>query len=372
MENNQTEASVLNVGQRRKRGMQLRRRKSRIKFQRARIMRRFADKGRIQKRAQRGARNMFKKRFAGGKSYSSLSPAQKITVDRRTSKFTKAISRVSKRLVPKLRRKEMQRKRGPAREELDLDFQDMFVENHGEPEMDGLDMAEGQLYEMAEDSIVIAEIMSGMEEEPDEWILAKITLAADYLSTVRDVLEYYSDEDDEDDEDEDDEYDEDEADYEEYEYESDIIESILSLDKKDLSIEELDALGDFFEEYGSLKKKSESSNIPFDIVLEVYDRGMGDELVSEGNTQKQHAFARVNSFIADGNTDPDLQEKVLEFGTDDARIAYANDTPGQNPDYVTMKYDVGTVLQVMNNINTQRIKKIHEGMDEDFDTMFKE
>lgn len=352
---NQKEA--LNLQQRRKRGMQLRRRKARIKRQKQLVMRRFADKSRIAKRAKRGARTMFKKRFSGGKSYSKLSPAQKITVDKRAEKFKKAIARISARLVPQVRRKELSRKR-TANEELDLDFLDLFIENYDEPETDGLDMAEAQLFDIAEDATAVIELLSTMEEEPDEWVLSKITLAADYLSTVRDFLEYYEEEEDEED------------DEEEYS-ESVVIESLLNINKKDLDEEEREVLSGFFEEYGSLKKKSETSNIPFEIVLEVYHRGL-DEYEESDRTAQQCAFDRVNSFISGGDTDADLQEKVLEYGTDDSRIYYARATPGQNPDIVTMKYSVDSVMNALNDVNTQRIKKIHERVDDEFAEVFGE
>ena len=349
---NQNEA-VLDLRQRRKRGMQLRRRKARIKRQRALQMRRFADKARITKRAKRGARNVIKKRFAGGKSYSKLSTAQKITVDRRAEKMKKIIGRLAARLTPQFRRKEIERKRGLSKEELDLEFDNLFVENYDEPETDGLEMAEAQLYDIAEDAAAIIELLESMEEEPDEWVLSKITLAADYISTVRDFLEYYEEEDDEEDD-------------EEYS-ESTIIEAMLDLGK-----EELEDLDGFYEEYSNLRNKALRHEVPFEIVLEVYNRGLESYEDERFKTPQQVAFSRVNTFLANGDTDADLQEKVLEYGTDDSRIYYARATPGQNPDIVTMKYSVDSVMNALNDVNTQRIKKIHERVDAEFAEVFGE
>ena len=346
--------AVLNIQQRRKKAAQLRRRKARIQRQKALVMRRFADKGRITKRAKRGARNVFKKRFAGGKSYSSLSTAQKITVDKRTEKMRKAISRVAARLVPQFRRKEMARKSG-RKEDLDLEFDTLFLENWDEPETDGLKMAEAQLYDLAEDALAILDLISVMEEEPDEWVLSKITLASDYMSTVRDFLEYYDDEEDEEDDEEDDE---------EYS-ESTIIEAMLDLGK-----EELEDLDGFYEEYSNLRNKAIRHEVPFDIVLEVYNRGLESYKEERFKTPQQVAFSRVNTFLANGDIDADLQEKVLEYGTDDSRIYYARATPGQNPDIVTMKYSVDSVMNALNDVNTQRIKKIHERADDEFAEVF--
>jgi len=351
---NQNEA-VLNLRQRRKRGMQLRRRKARIKRQRALQMRRFADKARITKRAKRGARNVLKKRFAGGKSYSKLSTAQKITVDRRAEKMKKVIGRLAARLTPQFRRKEIERKRGMSKEELDLEFDNLFIENYDEPDTDGLEMAEAQLYDIAEDAVAIIELMDSMEEEPDEWVLSKITLAADYISTVRDFLEYYEEEEDEEDDDD-----------EEYS-ESAIIEAMLDLGK-----EELEDIEGFYEEYSNLRNKAIRHEVPFDIVLEVYNRGLESYEDERFKTPQQVAFSRVNTFLANGDTDADLQEKVLEYGTDDSRIYYARATPGQNPDIVTMKYSVDSVMNALNDVNTQRIKKIHERVDDEFAEVFGE
>jgi len=68
-----------------------------------------------------------------------------------------------------------------------------------------------------------------------------------------------------------------------------------------------------------LQKKAEKSNIPYDIIAEVYARGLYDWERSEktGNsTPNQWAFARVNSFASGGRTitqdDADLWEEYLE------------------------------------------------------------
>ena len=356
---NEVQNEALTLQQRRKRGMQLRRRKSRIKRQKALQMRRFAGKSRIQNRAKRGARNILKKRFSGGKSYNKLSSAQKMTVDKRAEKMKKMVGRLATRLVPTFRRKEIERRRGPRSEDLDLDlqFQDLFMENNDGPEYDGLDMADAQLDGLLDDVEVVLEKLEMMDEEPDEWILQKITLAADYMSTVRDYLEFYDDDEDDDEEDD-------------YYSESEIIEAFLESGKESFSKEELDELGGFFEEYSSLQKKSQKNNIPFEIVLEVYNRGLDSYTEERFKTPQQVAFTRVNSFLSGGDVDEDLHEKILEYGTDDSRIYYARTTPGQNPDIVTMKYSADAVLNALNDVNTQRIKKLHEEIDEEFSSVF--
>jgi hypothetical protein len=68
-----------------------------------------------------------------------------------------------------------------------------------------------------------------------------------------------------------------------------------------------------------LQKKAEKVNIPYDIIAEVYDRGLNDWDQSKrtGNsTPNQWAYARVNSFISAGKTisdgDSDLWEEYLD------------------------------------------------------------
>lgn len=112
------EAAVLNVQQRTKRAITMRRRMPKIKRAREIARKRLAKSGNIEKRSHRIARKYLKKRLAGaaGKSYSSLPPSSKMAVDRLVSKRQVAIQRLAKRLVPKVKRAEATRLRqGAAR-----------------------------------------------------------------------------------------------------------------------------------------------------------------------------------------------------------------------------------------------------------------
>lgn len=72
-----------------------------------------------------------------------------------------------------------------------------------------------------------------------------------------------------------------------------------------------------------LVNKSEDTGIPYNILKEVYDRGMEAWVTSHrpGANQHQWAYARVNSFITGGKTqkttDSDLWEMV-----DKSRLTY--------------------------------------------------
>ncbi len=209
---------------------------------------------------------------------------------------------------------------------------------------DGLEMAQIEVSNLLQDADELLDILDTMDEEPEAWVLSKITKAADYIGSVTDYLEFEGmyDYDDEDDEDED----EDEIDDEE------IYEAIVSIPKEELNEEELQEFADLFEEIEGLKKKAEKSGISYGILKQVYNRGMAAWQGGHrpGTTPQQWAFARVNSFITKGKgtwggADSDLASKVkgssskneafekfaeaLEYGTDKARKKYASDTPGQ-------------------------------------------
>lgn len=501
--------AVLSVAARRKRGMILRRRKSQITRQRKLAMKRFADPKRIAKRAKRSAKTFFRNRFSAGANYKDMSVAQRITVDKRLEKLKGAIGKVATRLVPDVRRREIQRKANQTRKEsLDLQFENFLVteadqkktrldqlirfgladksmltvikqamgklssgdvlnprerkateslvntlvdmvtssdtlfrmtktqlqkesvelnelsysgnigimemvkfyqkaseaekaemkklleskktsqalkllekvtgtklqeevseseyfyeeDNRDDPATDGIHMALVELDSMIDDAEEVEMMIEDMEEEPDAWILSKITKATDYISTVRDYLDYYSDKD------EDDEDDEDEEDVEDEYNEMSVYEAIRSMDRGMFTEEELVELAPIFETIDGLEKKSSKSGISYSVLKQVYDRGVDSWLEQSNMTVEQWAFARVNTFIANGKSDADLWEtvqlnkmfveKVLEYGTDDARIAYAQATPGQSAEITDAKYSADAALKAMNNVNTQRTKKL--------------
>ena len=212
-------------------------------------------------------------------------------------------------------------------------------------ETDGLSMAQIEVSNMIQDAEELLEMMDQMDEEPDAWVLSKITKAADYVSTVRDYLEFEDDFD----------Y---EGDEEEEEDDGEFSGSELDMYASEMEPDEYgDAYEDFrpiLEEIEGLKKKSEKSGIAYSILKAVYNRGMAAWQSGHrpGTTPQQWAFARVNSFITKGSgtwgdADKDLAAKVnkneefskfaeaLEWGTDAMRQKYAADTPGQPTDIQT-------------------------------------
>ena len=206
-------------------------------------------------------------------------------------------------------------------------------------ETDGLSMAQIEVSNMIQDAEELLDMMDEMDEEPDAWVLSKITKAADYISTVRDYLEFEGDFDYQDNG-------EDEDDDEFTGAELDMYASEMGPDEFGDAYEEFKPI---LEEIEGLKKKAEKSGIAYGILKAVYDRGMAAWQGGHrpGTTPQQWAFARVNSFITKGKgtwgkADKDLASKVnsneefskfaeaLEWGTDAMRKAYADATPGQS------------------------------------------
>lgn len=258
------------------------------------------------------------------------------------------------------------------------EFNESYILEKGEyddySEIDGLEMAQIEIENIIQDSEDLLEMMDSMDEEPEAWVLSKITKAADYISSVRDYLQYESDYDYEDVESEydDEEYDEDD--------EMEVEDYLASMTSEDFEIDP--ELKEIFEEIDGLKKKAEKSGISYSILKQVYNRGMAAWQTGHrpGTTAQQWAFARVNSFITKGKgtwggADSDLAAKAkkskdtneafskfaeaLEWGTDELRKAYATATPGQSQDIIMAKYSANSALDVMNNANTQRLYKLY-------------
>lgn len=252
------------------------------------------------------------------------------------------------------------------------EFNESYIIEKGEyddySEIDGLEMAQIEVENIIQDSEDLLQMMDSMDEEPEAWVLSKITKAADYISSVRDYLQF---EDDYDYEDAESEYDDDEEEMDDY-------VSSMEYEPGEFG-EEVEAM---LEEIDGLKKKAEKSGISYSILKQVYNRGMAAWQTGHrpGTTAQQWAFARVNSFITKGKgtwggADSDLAAKAkkskdtneafskfaeaLEWGTDELRKAYATATPGQSQDIIMAKYSANSALDVMNNANTQRLYKLY-------------
>ena len=105
------ERKPLTIMQRIKRGRMMKRLAPR--FKRLRKIKKFrvAPLQRLQFRAKQAAKKLFRKRLAGkkGEKYASLPTSQKIAIDKMIAKRTAMIDKFAKRMLPVVRKKEMER-----------------------------------------------------------------------------------------------------------------------------------------------------------------------------------------------------------------------------------------------------------------------
>lgn len=123
--------AVLSVAQRRKKALMMRKYKTRLKVARERQSRRMAGSSRLAKRSRRAAIKLLRKRVAGqkGKSYASLSSAEKSVIDTRVQQRKGLISKLAKRLLPSVKRAEILRLSGSSKQEsFDYKFEKFLSE----------------------------------------------------------------------------------------------------------------------------------------------------------------------------------------------------------------------------------------------------
>ena len=103
---------ALTMAQRLAKSRQMKKYKSRLAVGRKRAASRMADQKRLTKRARRAARTFLAKKLTKGISKAELTPARKQEIEKRLDKMKGRITKVAKRMLPKIRKAEMARKRG--------------------------------------------------------------------------------------------------------------------------------------------------------------------------------------------------------------------------------------------------------------------
>lgn len=105
--------AVLSYAQRIKRARNMKRLAPRMKNLRRIKKFKMADKDRLQKRARKMAISMFRKKMAGdkGEHYAQQSTSAKISIDKLVHTKMKAVHKLAQRLLPKVRKAEMERLR---------------------------------------------------------------------------------------------------------------------------------------------------------------------------------------------------------------------------------------------------------------------
>lgn len=101
---------VIDIRQRRKKALTMRKYKAKIQAARKRALRRRASQETIKLRANRAARRDLKKRFAQGKSYAKMTPSERMAVDRRMKNVSdKVVGRLATQMIQKVRKREASR-----------------------------------------------------------------------------------------------------------------------------------------------------------------------------------------------------------------------------------------------------------------------
>ena len=103
---------ALNIQQRLKLARSLKKNKAKIAMGRKRAARKTANLDTLKKRAMKQARNMIIKKITKGKDKGDMSMARKQSIEKRLDKMKPKIAKIAKKILPKVRKMEMERKKG--------------------------------------------------------------------------------------------------------------------------------------------------------------------------------------------------------------------------------------------------------------------
>lgn len=138
-----TTEAPLTLAQRRKRALAFRRSKQKVIRGRKIAQRKMASSEKLKIRARRQAIKFIRRRVAGqkGKEYSTLSPAEKMQIDKRVQQRKAAIGKIAQRLMPKVRKAERERlsafMKSKSEENLN-DILDIIMEAYFKVDIEGL------------------------------------------------------------------------------------------------------------------------------------------------------------------------------------------------------------------------------------------
>ena len=103
---------ALDFTARKKKSRQMKKYKARIAFGRKKAARRIASQDVLKRRARKAARNLLMKKITKNISKDELSFARRQEIEKRLDKMGPRIDKMAKKLLPQMRKKEMERKRG--------------------------------------------------------------------------------------------------------------------------------------------------------------------------------------------------------------------------------------------------------------------
>ena len=107
---------ALTLQQRQKRAREMKKYKSRLKVGRERAARKTASVGTLRKRARKAARAMLAKKLTANMDKSDLSYSKKQEIEKRLDKMKSRVDRMAQKLLPKMRKKEQERKHRKAQQ----------------------------------------------------------------------------------------------------------------------------------------------------------------------------------------------------------------------------------------------------------------
>ena len=291
MEENENEQldeyTVLTPAQRIKRGRMMKRLAKKMARTRKIRAKRMADAGRLQKRARKQAIQKLRDKYAGstGKGYKGLGRAQKVSVDKLVSRQSSKIERLAKRLLPKVRKAEVERLkrvRSMTKEEMDMKTFGNLFEVRQDPQIKDREGSQPAKYH------------SGLKKSTKQKRDAQFQKGADMSHK-------------------------DPSAYPDKHAGDETAKTRTSKHTKKYH----NMFGETYEltegSKEALQKKADKSGIPYSILKKVYDRGMAAWRTGHrpGAGQEQWAYARVNSFITKGKgtwgkADADLAKQVNE------------------------------------------------------------
>ena len=315
---------VLTYDQRRKRGLVMRRYERKMQMARERLKKRIASNQKLIGRSRKKAIELLRTRLAGekGENYQDLPVADKIMIDKRVDQRKGAIKKIAARLLPKVRRAEMQRVASlHQKEDIDQVFESFLSEDY----YAGLSKSTS-----AKRKAHFNKHGKMDDNNPDAYKPAPGDATAKTkpsVHTKRYHMMYNGDG---------------SLKYDrrfrafrhivrqeeiEIENDADLLELFALAEEINNSIELDEA-----KSLEGLKKKADKSGISYGILKKVFDRGVAAWRTGHrpGTTPQQWGYARVNSFVTKssgtwGKADADLASKVRSESVDDLFEEYLDE-----------------------------------------------
>ena len=283
---------AMTMQQRRQRSLTMRKYKGKIAAARKRLKNKKASMGKLKERARKAAIKIIRKKVAGkkGEQYASLSPSEKMMIDKKVEKKSGAIEKIAKRLLPSVRKQELSRLASAKNESYDINAElDLFLESQG------IDASFDMFLESMDSSLVEPvkkkRFHQMYSKKSGKLLLDKRFKAFRHIKNTETM-------------------DEPQRTFEKFEDDSYLLAFI-----EETTNDILDSIG--LEESkcaNALLEKAEKSGISIEILSEVYSRGIDCYKDNAHTTPQQWAFSRVNSFITGGKItieeDADLYEAI--------------------------------------------------------------